>query len=84
MISVGGGSRFTELTENSFQSILQSHSYITRGNRRLSLAALPGLPAASGGVKLPLLADTRSDFSHCNTGNLVNTPVYVNKTTPCR
>ena len=42
--------------------ILQSHSYIRRGNRRLSLAALPGLPAASRGVKLPLLTNTRSVF----------------------
>ena len=42
---------------------VHSHSYIKRGNRRLSLAALPGLPAASRGVKLPLLANTRSVFS---------------------
>ena len=42
-----------------YMKIIQSHSYITRGNRRLSLAALPGLPAASRGVKLPLLANTR-------------------------
>ena len=42
--------------------LIQSHSYIRRGNRRLSLAALPGLPAASRGVKLPLLANTRSVF----------------------
>ena len=41
---------------------VQSHSYIRRGNRRLSLAALPGLPAASRGVKLPLLANTRYVF----------------------
>ena len=39
---------------------VQSHSYITLGNRRPSLAALPGLPAASRGVKLPLLVNTRS------------------------
>ena len=63
---------------------IQSHSYITRGNRRLSLAALPGLPAASRDVKLPLLADTRSVFNHCNTGNFVNTPVRVDKNTPRR
>ena len=36
--------------------------YIRRGNRRLSLVALPGLPAASRSVKLPLLANTRSVF----------------------
>ena len=42
--------------------VVQSHLYIRRGNRRLSLPALPGLPAASRGVKLPLLADTRSVF----------------------
>ena len=41
---------------------VQSHLYIRRGNRRLSLAALPGLPATSWGVKLPLLANTRSGF----------------------
>ena len=41
---------------------VQSHSYIRRGNRRLSLSALPGLPAASRGVKLPLLANARSVF----------------------
>ena len=41
---------------------VQSHLYIRRGNRGLSLAALPGLPAASRGVKLPLLANTRSVF----------------------
>ena len=41
---------------------IQSHLYIRRGNRRLSLVALPGLPAASRGVKLPLLADTYSVF----------------------
>ena len=33
-------------------TVVQSHLYIRRGNRRLSLAALPGLPAASRGVKL--------------------------------
>ena len=42
--------------------LLQSHLYIRCGNRRLSLAALPGLPATSRGVKLPLLADTHSVF----------------------
>ena len=41
---------------------VQSNSYIRCGNRRLSLAASSGLPAASRGVKLPLLADTRSVF----------------------
>ena len=41
---------------------MQSHSYIRRGNRRMSLAALPGLSAASRGVKLPLLANSRSVF----------------------
>ena len=46
------------LLKSIFQ--VQSHSYIRRGNRRLSLTALPDLPAASRGVKLPLLADTRS------------------------
>ena len=30
---------------------VQSHLYIRHGNRRLSLAALPGLPAASRGIK---------------------------------
>ena len=48
--------------EMNWFSILQSHSFIARGNRRLSLAALPGLPAASRGVKLPLLVNTRSVF----------------------
>ena len=42
--------------------IVQSHSFNTLGNRRLSLAALPVVPAASCDVKLPLLADTRSVF----------------------
>ena len=41
---------------------IQSHPNTTRGNRRLSLAALPGRPAASRGVKLPLLPNTRSIF----------------------
>ena len=41
---------------------VQSHLYTRRGNRRLSLAALPGLPTASRGAKLPLLANTRSVF----------------------
>ena len=41
---------------------LQSHSFIMHGNRRFSLAALPGLPAASRGVKLLLLVNTRSVF----------------------
>ena len=63
---------------------VQSHLYIRPGNRRLSLAALPGLPAASRGLKLPLLADSCSVFSHCNTGNFVNTPVHVDKNTPRR
>ena len=40
----------------------ESFIYYARGNRRLSLAALPGLPAASRGFKLSLLADTRSVF----------------------
>ena len=47
---------------NAVPDIIHSHLYIRRGNRRLSLAALRGLPAASRGVKLPLLADTRSVF----------------------
>ena len=67
-----------------YQNEIQSHLYIRPGNRRLSLAALPGLPAASRGSKLPLLADTRSVFSHCNTGNFVNTPVRVDKNTSRR
>ena len=40
----------------------ESFIYIRQGNRRLSLAALTGLPAASRGIKLPLLANTRSVF----------------------
>ena len=63
-----------------FYSFIQSHLYIRPSNRRLSLAALPGLPVASRGLKLTLLADTRSVFSHCNTGNFVNT--RVDKNTP--
>ena len=43
-------------------SHVQSHLYIRRSNRRLSLVALPGLPTASRGVKLPLPTDTRSVF----------------------
>ena len=46
----------------NINAMIQSHLYIRRGNRRLSLAALPGLPAASRGIKLPLLANTRSVF----------------------
>ena len=45
----------------SFRTYRESF-IIRRGNRRLSLAALPDLPAASRGVKLPLLAGTRSVF----------------------
>ena len=41
---------------------IQSHPNTTRGNRQLSLAALPRWPAASQGIKLPLLPNTRSDF----------------------
>ena len=41
---------------------VQSHPNSTRDNRRLSLAGLPGRPAASRGVKLPLLPNTRSVF----------------------
>ena len=62
---------------------MQSHPNNTRGKRRLSLAALPGRPAASRCVKLPLLANALF-FSHCNTGNFVNIPVHVNKTTSRR
>ena len=51
-----------ELYELYSDPFIQSHSYIRRGNRRLSLAALPGLPAASRGIRLPLLANTRSVF----------------------
>ena len=47
---------------NIMKEIIQSHSYIMRSNRRLSLAALAGLPATSRGVKLPLLVNTRSVF----------------------
>ena len=54
---------FQVLQRKVFDIIIQSHSYIRRGNRRLSLAALPGLPTASQGIKLPLLANTRSVFS---------------------
>ena len=41
---------------------VQSHPNITRGNRQLSLAALAGRPAASRGVKLPLLPNIRCVF----------------------
>ena len=55
---------FTDVSADCISNALavhvQSHLYIRRGNRRLSLAVLPGLPAASRGVKLPLLANTRS------------------------
>ena len=43
----------------SHTNIVQSHSLNTLDNRRLSLAALPVVPAASRGVKLPLLVNTR-------------------------
>ena len=41
---------------------VRSHLYIRRGNRRLSLAALAGRPAAWRGFVLPLVADARSVF----------------------
>ena len=49
-------------SEEMYGSQVQSHPNTTRGNRRLSLAALAGRPAASRGVKLPLLPNTRSVF----------------------
>ena len=54
--------RFLSVSYKTKTIQVQSHSFNTLGNRRLSLAALPVVPAASRGVKLPLLADTRSVF----------------------
>ena len=67
LLGVGGfhvdrGAEMTMVNTGIKMFIIQSHLYIRRGNRWLLLAALPGLLAASRGVKLPLLADTRSVF----------------------